>query len=291
MKPTPNSATNSDVERRPRAGMECYPSKVKLLGLLGLTCALVGMCYFLTTLPGLLPQVVGWIGVGFFGLGFIAFPVMFFRSGPQVVINDEGIEDRRQKIGMIRWEDVWLLSIGSVSSAKFLCVDLSDPEKYLSRLPRWGRWVAATNEKLGYSALTIGFSGLSPGLKEVWAYLQARDSKRCASEPALQPESRFVVRLSDTGVICERPDGKVEGVGWADLQKVEVVTTSDGPFAPDVFWVLHGTDGGCAVPQGATGESQLLERLQRLPGFDNAAFIEAMSSASDRRFLCWQRAE
>ena len=105
----------------------------------------------------------------------------------------------------------------------------------------------------------------------------------------LEPESRFVVRLSDTEVVCERPDGKVERVGWADLQKVEVVTTSDGPFAPDVFWVLHGTVGGCAVPQGATGDRQLLERLQALPGFDNGAFIDAMSCASDRRFLCWQR--
>jgi hypothetical protein len=98
------------------------------------------------------------------------------------------------------------------------------------------------------------------------------------------------VRLSDSEVVCKRPDGKVERVAWADLQKVEVVTTGDGPFAPDVFWVLHGTDGGCAVAQGATGDSQLLERLEALPGLDNYAFIEAMSSTSNSRFLYWQRA-
>jgi hypothetical protein len=141
------------------------------------------------------------------------------------------------------------------------------------------------------------------GLIEVWtrwrasrmasrALDRALHPERHASEPRaqLEPESHFVVHLSDSEVVCERPDGKVERVGWADLQKVEVVTTRDGPFAPDVFWVLQGTDGGCAVPQGATGDSQLLERLQALPGFDNHAFIEAMSSTSDRRFLCWQRA-
>ena len=98
------------------------------------------------------------------------------------------------------------------------------------------------------------------------------------------------MRVSDTEVVCERPDGKVERVGWGDLEKVEVVTTSDGPFAPDVFWVLHGTVGGCAVPQGATGDGDLLARLQALPGFDNNAVIEAMSATSDRRFLCWLRA-
>ena len=141
------------------------------------------------------------------------------------------------------------------------------------------------------------------GLIEVWMRWRssrmasrvmdrALHPERYASDPRkpLEPEVRFVVRLSDSEVLCERPDGKVERVGWADLQKVEVVTTSDGPFAPDVFWVLHGADGGCAIPQGATGDSQLLKRLQTLPGFDNQAFIEAMSSTEDRRFLCWQRA-
>lgn len=266
--------------------MECYTSKVKLLGLLSLTCVMVSMSYFCTTLPDLTARVVGWVGVSFFGLGFIALPVMFLRTGPQVIINDEGIEDRRLKIDIIRWEDIRSLSIGSVNSAKFLCVEVADPGRYLSRLPRWKRSLTAANVALGFPALTISLSGLSPGLKEVWAYLQARDSMLTGGSP----ESRFAVRLSDTEIVCERPDGKVERVGWADLQKVEVVTTGDGPFAPDVFWVLHGTDGGCAVPQGATGDSQLLERLQTLPGYDNHAFIKAMSSTSDRRFLCWQRA-
>jgi len=270
--------------------MECYPSKVKLLGLLALTCVMVGVSYFCTTL-GLLAQVVGWIGVGFFALGFIAIPVMFFRTGPQVLITDEGIEDRRLKIGLIRWEAIRSLSIRSVESTKFLCIELFDPETYLSRLPRWTRPLRVVTEALGIPALNIGFSGLSPGVKEMWAYLQSRGPHVPALWAALEPEHRFVVRLSDSEVSCERPDGTVERVSWADLQRVEVVTTDEGPFVPDVFWVLHGTDGGCAVPQGATGDSALLERLQTLPGFDNKAFIDAMTCASDRRFLCWQRSE
>lgn len=115
------------------------------------------------------------------------------------------------------------------------------------------------------------------------------DRHASPSRARLEPEGRFIVRVSDAGVVCERPDGKVEQVAWAVLQKVEVVTTDDGPFAPDVFWVLHGAAGGCAVPQGATGESELLQRLQALPGFDNDAVIDAMASTSNRRFVCWRR--
>jgi len=105
----------------------------------------------------------------------------------------------------------------------------------------------------------------------------------------LEPECQFIVRLSDQEVVCERPDGKVERISWSELQKVEIVTTSEGPMVADVFWVLHGLNRGCAIPQGATGEKELLERLQKLPNFDNGAVIEAMGCTSDRRFLCWEK--
>jgi hypothetical protein len=58
---------------------------------------------------------------------------------------------------------------------------------------------------------------------------------------------------------------------------------------PDVFWVLHGATEGCAIPQGATGEKELLDRLFALPGFNNGAVIEAMTCCADRRFLCWEK--
>lgn len=104
-----------------------------------------------------------------------------------------------------------------------------------------------------------------------------------------QPEADFIVEVSDTEISCRRPDGTVERVTVAELQGILIETTSDGPFVPDVFWILVGTSGGCVIPQGATGESVLLERLQKLPGFDNEALIQAMGSTDDRKFLCWER--
>jgi hypothetical protein len=97
-------------------------------------------------------------------------------------------------------------------------------------------------------------------------------------------------RIDEHGVRRELDYGKVEAVSWDDLQEVGVLTTSDGPFAEDVFFVLIGRDGTwCVIPQGAPESTPLLERLQRLPGFDNEALIEAMTSTRDAKFVCWRR--
>lgn len=103
----------------------------------------------------------------------------------------------------------------------------------------------------------------------------------------LMPESSYLVRIHPDEIVCHHPDGSQEKVAWEDLQKIEIITTDDGPFAADVFWLLHGSHSGCVIPQGATGHGELLERLQVLPEFDNGALIEAMGSTSNAVFACW----
>ena len=105
----------------------------------------------------------------------------------------------------------------------------------------------------------------------------------------MQPEAAFVVKLTDEGVKCHRPDGKIESVTWDDLQGVLIETNDQGPIGTDVYWILAGKRSGCVIPQGATGEDALLGRLQALPGFDNQALIDAMRSTENQRFVCWRR--
>jgi hypothetical protein len=58
------------------------------------------------------------------------------------------------------------------------------------------------------------------------------------------------------------------------------MTTSDGPFADDVFLVFVYSDGSTEmVPM--RDDTELLSRLQELPGFDDEAFIEAMGCAEE----------
>ena len=107
----------------------------------------------------------------------------------------------------------------------------------------------------------------------------------------LQPESQYVITVNENEVRCQRPSGETESVTWDDLDAVIVETNDTGPWGADVLWLLFGKNGssGCVIPQGATGEQTLLNKLQSLPGFDNEQLIAAMSCTDNQKFLCWRR--
>jgi len=98
------------------------------------------------------------------------------------------------------------------------------------------------------------------------------------------------VFIDDRVVRRELGDGKIEEVAWEDLVEVQIVTTDEGPFVDDVFFLLAGRDGtGVCVPQGAPGSEPLLDRLQHLPNFDNDQVIQAMMCSQNARFVCWKK--
>jgi hypothetical protein len=99
------------------------------------------------------------------------------------------------------------------------------------------------------------------------------------------------IYLTDECVTHERADGTRETLRWDQLEEVGIVTTADGPFTEDVYWVLLGPDRrtGCAIPAFASGMDQLIARLQQLPDFDNDAVIRAMGSTTEARFQCWTK--
>lgn len=97
------------------------------------------------------------------------------------------------------------------------------------------------------------------------------------------------VTIDDRGVSCHWPDGSETGIAWGALRAVTIRTTDAGPREEDVFLVLEGAGAACCIPQGADGSDELLERLQRLPGFDNEAVIAAMGCTDNATFPCWRR--
>lgn len=101
-------------------------------------------------------------------------------------------------------------------------------------------------------------------------------------DPAvLQPFGREVDALLAT-CAAARPAAGPDG-----LIEVALLTTSRGPVEADVFFVLTRADGRTTSIPLDDGE-ELLAELQRLPGFDNEAFIAAMAVSDDGMSVLWR---
>ena len=80
----------------------------------------------------------------------------------------------------------------------------------------------------------------------------------------LMPEGLFTIATTDAAVSYEHPNGKTESIAWDELRRVEIITTDEGPFLPDSFWVLTSDTTQCTIAQGAKGESMLLVPQERI---------------------------
>jgi hypothetical protein len=108
----------------------------------------------------------------------------------------------------------------------------------------------------------------------------------------MPPRQAWSLIVDARGVRRLRGEEVFESVAWSRLVGVSILTTSDGPYAEDFFFALHAADGtGCLVPQELAVTTDLLVRLQRLPGFDNMAVVTASGSTSDAQFWCWRGTE
>jgi hypothetical protein len=114
-----------------------------------------------------------------------------------------------------------------------------------------------------------------------------RDMRRRRAESLLF-EREVVVTENGESVTARFPDGESLLVFWRDLIRVEIRTNDSGPWGADVWWALIDGQHECVFPQGATGELDLIPKLQRLPGFDNEQFIKAMRCTNNATFVCWQ---
>lgn len=114
----------------------------------------------------------------------------------------------------------------------------------------------------------------------------------------LRPHLPFLEREPDGETLDVTPwgvrrfdqAGLHEAVSWSDLSEVSVVTMNDGPDVEDVHVLLRGrANTGVLIPHTMAVESGVLTELElRLPDFDNAAFIDAMTSTKDGVFVLWR---
>lgn len=78
-----------------------------------------------------------------------------------------------------------------------------------------------------------------------------------------------------------------ERIEWSELIAVGVRTTSDGPFADDVFWQFSCPSGLVELPGPLVDGAALTAMQEALPGLDSGKLLAAMCSTSDRIFRLW----
>ena len=111
-------------------------------------------------------------------------------------------------------------------------------------------------------------------------------------EPRLRKPECETIQIDDGGVL--RRDGDLEEqIAWSDIVEIKIITTDQGPYSEDVFFVLVGeNDKGCLVPHDAAVRTQLLEELhRRFANLDDSAVIQAMGSTSNNSFRIWHKLE
>ena len=100
------------------------------------------------------------------------------------------------------------------------------------------------------------------------------------------------VNFDDEQVVRTLPNGNVETVRWRDLQQVSILTpAADQPLTTSASCSTARTARDARSRRARPGVDALLARLQRLPGFNNEAVIEAMGSTAGALFLCRTRAD
>ena len=87
------------------------------------------------------------------------------------------------------------------------------------------------------------------------------------------------------------PDEEKRNIPWNKVCKIEIVTTDQGPWEEDVWWLffLEGIEEPIDIPQGAKGNEKIFDALEN--HFENVNMKEiqkAMGSTSNAKFDVWQ---
>jgi hypothetical protein len=104
---------------------------------------------------------IGWMSIIFFSGCALVFLWQLFDSRPRLIIDDRGVFDRTLGVGVIPWSEIADAYPRTIASSSFICLVLSQPEVYLSRLPRQRHALANLNRQLGFTDFSINLTEIA----------------------------------------------------------------------------------------------------------------------------------
>ena len=79
---------------------------------------------------------------------------------PIIILDEEGVLDKRLKVGVIDWTDIRRITSHSIYSAEYISLHLHDTGKYDSRRPVWLKLLSQVQRVFGMSSISISTMGL-----------------------------------------------------------------------------------------------------------------------------------
>lgn len=138
--------------------IEIKSSRLKYILLLITAMGFVVCGVFLLSQSG--PMWVGWMSIVFFGSMIPLFAWQLFDTRPRLIIDGEGVLDRTLKIGKILWSDISGAYLREIKGNSFICLELENEEKYLTKLSPLMRAATSANVKLGFTPISLNLSGV-----------------------------------------------------------------------------------------------------------------------------------
>lgn len=81
-------------------------------------------------------------------------------TDPCIVLDEQGVFDRRLKVGVIRWSDIRHISCHSLHGAEYISLELHDAAAYEARRPQWLKVLSQVQRVHGMSSIAISTNGL-----------------------------------------------------------------------------------------------------------------------------------
>ncbi len=135
-----------------------------------------GLVFFLAIKKNILAAVLIFV----FGGGlFLVLSMAWEQSSAAVlVMNEEGITDRRLGVGLMLWTDILEVQIESRYSSQFICLRMQDPEKYISRLSGAKLANIRHSHNLGFTMLNIDVNAFDIDPLELMEHIRKTSTQK-----------------------------------------------------------------------------------------------------------------
>lgn len=117
--------------------------------------ALGGLYFFL----GYLPRW-GWIAGILIAISLVFRAIKGESTDPVIILDEEGLFDKRLKVGVIRWSDIRRAVPYSLQGVEYVSLELHDMKSYEARRPLWLRLLSKGQRLLGMTPISILAHGL-----------------------------------------------------------------------------------------------------------------------------------